>query len=158
MKSHYSKVIIITILLVFYISNFLFSNLCNKNCVNNKNNISQNLVFRDLYSELKSMQNYIDIVFNYTLIDKEKKFYLHNTPKISVVMSIYNGEAFIKRALLSIQNQDFKDIEIVMVDDCSKDNSLNLIKELMLYEPRIVLYIKMRKIEVRYSQKLKVFF
>ena len=86
------------------------------------------------------MQNYIDIVFNYTLIDKEKKFYLHNTPKISVVMSIYNGEAFIKRALLSIQNQDFKDIEIVMVDDCSKDNSLNLIKKLMVYEPRIVLY------------------
>ena len=140
MKSHYTKVIIITILLEFYISNFLFLNLSNKNCVNNKNNISQNLVFRDLYSELSSMQNYIDIVFNYTLIDKGKKFYLHNNPKISIVMSIYNGEAFIKRALLSIQNQDFKDIEIVMVDDCSKDNSLNLIKELMVYEPRITLY------------------
>ena len=33
--------------------------------------------------------------------------------------------------LLSIQKQDFKDIEIIFIDDCSKNNSVNLIKELM---------------------------
>ena len=70
---------------------------------------------------------------------KDIKFYLHNIPKISSVISIYNGEVFIKRAFLSVQNQNFKDIEIVTVDDCSKDNNLNLIKEMMVYEPRIVL-------------------
>ena len=45
-----------------------------------------------------------------------------------------------KTALLSIQNQNFKDIEIVMVDDGSKDNSIGLIKKLMRTDPRIVLY------------------
>jgi len=42
--------------------------------------------------------------------------------------------------ILSIQNQDFKDIEIIIVDDGSKDNSVILIKEIMKREPRIFLY------------------
>lgn len=90
--------------------------------------------------ELIDMQNYIDIVLNGTLLDKDKKYYLNKNPKISIVISVYNGEAYLKYGILSIQNQDFKDIEIVIVDDCSKDNSVNLIKELMVDEPRIVLY------------------
>ena len=118
---------------------FLLSNLCCKNCNYNKDNSQKTLVFRDFYTELTNKQNYIDIAFNYTLMHKDIKFYLHNIPKISSVISIYNGEVFIKRAFLSVQNQNFKDIEIVTVDDCSKDNNLNLIKEMMVYEPRIVL-------------------
>ena len=67
-------------------------------------------------------------------------YYTSKNPKISIVISVYNGEPYLKSALLSIQNQDFKDIEIIMIDDCSKDNSVNLIKELMLNDPRIVFY------------------
>ena len=63
-----------------------------------------------------------------------------NNPKITIVISVYNGEAFIKSAILSIQNQNFKDIEIIIVDDCSSDNSIYLIKELMKKDTRIVLY------------------
>ena len=77
---------------------------------------------------------------NGTELYKNKIYYPSKNPKISIVITVYNGEAFLKSALLSIQNQDFKDIEIVMVDDCSQDNSVNLIKELMKTEPRIVLY------------------
>ena len=54
-------------------------------------------------------------------------------------------EKDLKEALLSIQNQDFKDIEVIMVDDCSKDNSVNLIKELMIKDPRIKLYQNQEK-------------
>ena len=71
---------------------------------------------------------------------KNKKYFTSNYPKISIVISVYNGEGYLKTSLLSIQNQDLKDIDIVMVDDCSLDNSVNLIKELMKTEPRIVLY------------------
>ena len=41
--------------------------------------------------------------------------------------------------MLSVQNQDLKDIEILMIDDASKDNSVNLIKELMVKDKRIIL-------------------
>ena len=61
-------------------------------------------------------------------------------PKISIVIPVFNGEPFIETALLSIQNQNFRDIEIIMVDDYSKDNSVLLIKELMKKDSRIVLY------------------
>ena len=63
-----------------------------------------------------------------------------SNPKITIVISVNNGEAFIKTAILSIQNQNFKDIEIIIVDDCSSDNSVLLIKELMKKDPRIILY------------------
>ena len=101
---------------------------------------SNNIIVRDLYKELTDLQIYVDNVLNYVFIDKNKKFYPSENPKISVVISVYNGESFLKSAILSIQNQDFKDIEIVIVDDCSKDNSIKLIKNLMINEPRIVLF------------------
>ena len=95
---------------------------------------------RDYSEEIVEIQNYMDLVLNGTVLDKDKIYYPSKNPKISIVISVYNGEAYLKTAVLSIQNQDFKDIEIVMIDDGSKDNSVNLIKELMKIEPRIVLY------------------
>ena len=86
------------------------------------------------------MQEYIYMCMNGTLYDPNEVFKKSENPKISIVITVYNGEAFLKTALLSIQNQDFKDIEIIMVDDYSKDNSVYLIKELMIKDPRIILY------------------
>ena len=95
---------------------------------------------KDKNKEINEAQDYMNLVLNHTKIDKNKIYYTSKNPKISIVITLYNGEAFLNTALLSIQNQDLKDIEIVMIDDCSKDNSVNLIKELMKTEPRIVLY------------------
>ena len=93
-----------------------------------------------LEKELINIQKYMDNIFNLVLLDKGKKFYPTENPKISVIISVFNGEGYLRTSLLSIQNQDLKDIEIIMVDDCSVDNSVNLIKELMIKEPRIVFY------------------
>ena len=84
--------------------------------------------------EFNDIQKYMDLIFKGTIIDKDKIYYPSKTPKISVVITSYNGEGFLKTAILSIQNQDLKDIEIVIVDDDSKDNSVNLIKEIMKTE------------------------
>jgi glycosyltransferase involved in cell wall biosynthesis len=48
-------------------------------------------------------------------------------PKISIIISVYNGEGYLKTAVRSIQNQDFKDIEIIIIDDFSTDNSVKII-------------------------------
>ena len=95
---------------------------------------------KNYQEESVDIQNYMDLVFNGTILDKDKIYYPSKNPKISIVISVFNGEAYLKTAILSIQNQNLKDIEIVLVDDGSKDNSVNLIKELMKTEPRIVLY------------------
>lgn len=75
-----------------------------------------------------------------------------NVPKISIVIPIYNGEKYIKTALTSIQNQDFKDIQIIMVDDFSEDNSVNIIKKLMKDEPRINLYLNEENKGILYTK------
>ena len=95
---------------------------------------------KNYQEESMDIQNYMDLVFNGTVLDKDKIYYPSKNPKISIVISVFNGEAYLKTAILSIQNQNLKDLEIVLVDDGSKDNSVNLIKELMKTEPRIVLY------------------
>ncbi len=49
-------------------------------------------------------------------------------PKISVIIPIYNKEDFIKNTLESVLEQTFNDIEIIIVNDCSTDNSLAIVK------------------------------
>lgn len=48
---------------------------------------------------------------------------------VSVVVPSYNYEKYITECLESIEKQDYKDIELIIVDDCSKDNSKVLIKQ-----------------------------
>ena len=57
--------------------------------------------------------------------------------KVSVVIPIYNVEKYIKRCVESIQNQSIRDIEIILVDDCTPDASIEIIKGLALQDNRI---------------------
>ena len=50
-------------------------------------------------------------------------------PKISVIIPVYNTAKYLKKCLESIVNQEFKDLEIIIVNDGSTDNSEEIIKE-----------------------------
>lgn len=50
-------------------------------------------------------------------------------PAISVIIPVYNAQDGIKRCLDSLLNQSFKNFEIILLNDGSKDNSLNILKE-----------------------------
>ena len=52
-----------------------------------------------------------------------------NKDLVSIAMATYNGEKYLKEQLDSLINQSYKSIEIVIVDDCSKDNTIGLIKQ-----------------------------
>ncbi len=53
---------------------------------------------------------------------------ISKTPKISVVMSVYNGERFLREAIDSILNQTYKDFEFIIVNDGSTDRSEKIIR------------------------------
>ncbi len=57
--------------------------------------------------------------------------------KVSVIIPVYNAEKFLERCLTSLCNQTLKDIEIICVDDCSQDNSVNIVKEFMAKDERV---------------------
>lgn len=58
-------------------------------------------------------------------------------PKISVILPTYNGSKFIKDALNSVLMQDESDFELIIVNDCSTDNSLEIINEYANKDHRI---------------------
>ena len=66
------------------------------------------------------------------------------TPKLSIIVPIYNVESYLRECLDSLVNQTFKDLEIIIVNDCSPDNSEAIILEYMSKDPRIK-YIKHEK-------------
>jgi len=93
--------------------------------------------------DLSNLKLYYNLNNNGILIYK-KKFQRNKKPKISIIISVYNGEKYILRLLRSIQNQLFDNIEIIFVDDYSKDNTTKVIEELQKYDERIIL-IKLKR-------------
>lgn len=56
-------------------------------------------------------------------------------PKVSVVIPIYNVEKYIERCARSLFEQTLDDIEYIFVDDCTPDNSISILKEVLLEYP-----------------------
>ena len=54
---------------------------------------------------------------------------MQNKPLISIIIPMYNVEKYIIRCIESCIYQSLKNIEIIIVDDCSSDNSLNLVNQ-----------------------------
>lgn len=50
-------------------------------------------------------------------------------PKVSVIIPVYNAENFLKRCLDSVCNQTLSDIEIICINDCSTDKSVEILKQ-----------------------------
>jgi glycosyltransferase involved in cell wall biosynthesis len=59
--------------------------------------------------------------------------------KISVVMSVYNGEDFLAEAIESVLNQTYKDFEFIIVDDGSTDSTPKILAKYQALDPRIVI-------------------
>lgn len=53
----------------------------------------------------------------------------NNNPLVSVIIPTYNSNKYIKETLESILNQSYKNLEVIITDDCSSDNTLEIVKE-----------------------------
>lgn len=60
-----------------------------------------------------------------------------NRLKISVIIPVYNTETYVEEAVRSIMNQTLRDIEIIIINDGSTDNSLSIIEKLAREDSRI---------------------
>lgn len=63
---------------------------------------------------------------------------MKNKPQVSVIVANYNSAAYIAECLDSIVAQTFKDLEIIVYDDCSTDNSPGIVKEYEKKHPGVV--------------------
>ena len=60
-------------------------------------------------------------------------------PPISVIMSVYNGEQFLKEAIDSILCQTYRNFEFIICNDCSTDSSVGILRKYAEMDNRIVL-------------------
>lgn len=61
-------------------------------------------------------------------------------PKVSIIIPVYNTEEFVEEAVRSIMNQTLRDIEIIIINDGSTDNSLSIIERLANEDNRILIH------------------
>jgi glycosyltransferase involved in cell wall biosynthesis len=66
---------------------------------------------------------------------------MHQNPLVSVICLCYNHADYVTESLDSVLNQEYKNIEIIIIDDCSTDNSVPVIDEWLQKYPSI-LFIK----------------
>lgn len=62
------------------------------------------------------------------------------TPKVSVCIPTRNCAQFLEQAVSSALGQDYRDLEVVIVDNCSTDNTESLVREMSLHDGRIRYY------------------
>lgn len=75
-------------------------------------------------------------------------------PLVSVIMPAYNGEKYIREAIESILNQTYDNLELVIVEDKSTDNTLNIIQGYQDF--RIRLYLNAQNRGIAYSTNLAI--
>ena len=63
-------------------------------------------------------------------------------PKVSVIVNFHNAEKYLRQCINSIIEQEFKDLEIILWDNNSNDNSSKIIKS---YEDRRIRYFNKEK-------------
>ena len=137
------------------LTNNITNNNLDKICIN-KNDVEP-LEYSDFnsfgisYNLLKTFLEYINLAKKGIFLYKENLVKSDN-PKISVIISVYNREQFINSTLRSVQNQKMKELEIIYVDDCSTDNSVNYIKEAQKFDPRIILLQNKKNMGTLYTK------
>lgn len=115
----YTKFAIISILILSHLIFYYFQKIFNKN-------------------NLSIYLNYINDCYN---LKHYKRAIINNEiPFVSICLPCYNMQKYIESTILSIINQSFQDFEIIIINDFSNDDTLNIINNLKL----------------KYNQKIKI--
>ena len=95
----------------------------------------------------KNIEGKLDSIYNNTNSEEI-------IPLVSAIIPVYNSKSIILRSIRSIQNQDMKNIEIILVNDCSSDNTLSYIENLQKEDSRIKIINNQKNMGILYSRSI----
>ena len=139
-------VLSIIFLLIFFQSKFKRMTVSN-----NTFRPRKNFTKISLDEAVKNFKKYLDICKNDSFINKEV-FVKQEEPIISAIIPVYNSQETIKLAIRSIQNQDMKNIEIILVNDLADNNTTKIIEDLKKEDPRIKIIYNEKKLATLHSR------
>ena len=113
----------------------------------------KNISFRNIEDNLMIYISYVKSIKEGKIkkIIKNKKY---DNPKISFIISVFNKENYLNSLIISMQMQDFKEIEIVFVDDFSSDKSVEIINHFRKRDKRIILINNKKNMGALYSRAI----
>ena len=79
---------------------------------------------------------------------------MQNRSLVSIITPCYNAEQFIRETIESVIAQTYTDWEMIIIDDCSTDNSADIIKEFKSRDSRIK-YLKTEKVRLAMVECLR---
>jgi glycosyltransferase involved in cell wall biosynthesis len=116
------------------------------------NQVSTNHKFDENRTNYINTSKFTDLCKKEILINasqiSQKELYNLKEPTISIIIPVYNKKNVIMRTVRSIQNQSFKNIEIILVDDYSSDNIIDIYNKLLVEDPRIRIFIHMKNMGI----------
>ena len=141
-----SKIIFVIIICLVEIFSLIYNSFINEN--NNK---------KELKEEILNAEKYYKICQNGILLNEIQTYKKNDNPTISIISTIYNKEKYILRFLRSLQNQNYDNIEIILVDDFSEDNSIKRIESYKKEDERIILLKNKKNKGTLVSRNLGIF-
>ncbi len=159
------KIIIdISLLILFIYMSHSFNNKSTIIYYNNKNSIEQEkiiannignykeYIFESLNESFKNSKSFLNKTLEGILINELDDFKLSEKPEVSAICPIFNSQNFITRTINSIQNQNLLNIEIILVNDFSTDNTLSIIDKLQRGDRRIKIINNKKNMGILYSR------
>ena len=130
----------------------------NDNITNLDLNRNSNKIIEDdfLSANLEKGRNFLDKCLEGLLFNNNDSLEINGDPIISLIIPAYKCEKTIKATIRSVQNQNFKNIEIIIVNDLSPDNSLSIIQEMQKEDKRIKIINNTKNMGVLYSRSIGV--
>ena len=96
-------------------------------------------------------RNYLDKCLNLT---NNFEYKYIRKPKVSVIIPMFNCEKTIKSTLYSVQNQNLSKIEIILINDFSKDNTSKIVKKSIKEDQRIKVIYNHKNMGTLYSRSI----
>ena len=109
-----------------------------------------------LLSSFIKSKNFLDINIKGILVHNKDIFAPINNPKVSVIIPVYNSQKIIFRTIKSVQNQNILDIEIILINDHSTDNTSAIIMQFKNEDPRIKIINNKKNRGILYSRSIGV--
>lgn len=72
----------------------------------------------------------------------------NNNPLVSVIIPCYNAEKYVELAIRSIMEQSYKNLEIIVTNDCSTDKTLEILQQLKNEDPRIIIINNKKNLKI----------
>ena len=116
-----------------------------------------NKTFEDLEPDLSftndrkdqmNTNDFYDLCLKENIISNESFHHKTEVPLVSVLIIAYNKKDVILKSIRSIQNQSLKNIEIIVVNDNSTDNSEEVFKQLLKEDERIRIFTHLKNMGV----------